>query len=69
MDDIAAKLPDEHLDLDRLAAVPDALGERSPAVPLRIPIRFEVASLEGIRKRIRVAPGVKGYSVFELISR
>jgi len=65
---IASKSADGQLNLDRLAQIPDALTERSPGVPVRIPIRFEVASLDGIRKRVRVAPGVKGYTVFEPIS-
>ena len=67
-DQITTKLPNERLNLGHLGAVRDALAQRSPAVPLRVPIRFELASLDGIRKRVRVAPGMKGYSVFELIS-
>jgi uncharacterized OsmC-like protein len=65
---IASKSADDELTLDRLAHIPDTLAQQSPAMPLRIPIRFEMASLDGIRKRIHVAPGMKGYSVFELIS-
>jgi hypothetical protein len=32
VDDIAAKLPDAHLNLDRLAAVPDAMSAKAGAL-------------------------------------
>lgn len=65
---IAAKQPHEHRRLGRPATVPDVIAGRAAKVPLRVPVRFEATSLDGIRKQLRVTPGIKGHRVFELVS-
>ncbi len=65
---IVKKLADDTLSLPGLAAAPDLLSKQQAPMAFRIPIKVELWTEEGIRKRARVTPGMKGYSVFELLS-
>ncbi len=65
---IVKKLDDDTLSLPGLAAAPDLLSQQMAPMAIRIPIKVELWTEEGIRKRARVTPGMKGYSVFKLLS-